>query len=324
MILSFKSFIIEVDIFWKDFLMKIDDLRKSRNVEDRRGQSSYGGGGRSGFSGGGLLLQLLLTRGNWKMKIIIILIMLVMGGASGLGSIFSPSSGMNAYQSSQITKQDVEVSDQEAEFMSKVLASTEDFWTASFKQEGLTYNPTTLVLFTDQVNTACGQGHASSGPFYCPADKKVYIDMSFYRELGTRYGASGDFAMAYVIAHEVGHHVQNELGTMSQFHRKRQTLSEKEANALTVRLELQADYYAGAWAKYVDGRGLLEVGDIEEAMTAAHAVGDDHLQEQAYGRVMPDSFTHGTSEQRKRWFDRGYRYGDIEHGDTFSLPASGL
>ncbi|RXS45744.1 neutral zinc metallopeptidase, partial [Streptococcus pyogenes] len=172
--------------------------------------------------------------------------------------------------------------------------------------------------------TACGRGQASSGPFYCPGDQKVYLDISFYNELSTKYGAKGDFAMAYVIAHEVGHHIQNELGIMDNYASARQGKSKAKANQLNVKLELQADYYAGAWANYVQGQGLLEKGDIEEAMAAAHAVGDDTLQEETYGRAVPDSFTHGTSKQRQRWFDRGYQYGDFEHGDTFSIPYSKL
>lgn len=302
--------------------MKIDKLRESKHIEDRRGQGHSSG---NGFSGGGLLLQLLLSRGSWKMKLVIILVLLVLGGFSGLGNLLNPTAPTtNSYQAGQVSNQGVDVSDAEAEFVSKVLASTEDFWTEQFSQRGMTYQQPTLVFYTGQTHTACGTGQASSGPFYCPVDKKIYLDMSFYRDLSTKYGASGDFAMAYVIAHEVGHHIQNELGTIEDYHQERQTLSEKEANALNVRLELQADYYAGAWAKYVGGQGLLEAGDVQEALNAAHAVGDDHLQEQAYGRSMPDSFTHGTSEQRKRWFDRGYDYGDLEHGDTFSLPASQL
>ena len=167
--------------------------------------------------------------------------------------------------------------------------------------------------------TGCGVGQASAGPFYCPTDKKIYLDMSFYKELTTKYKASGDFAMAYVIAHEVGHHVQNELGILGKYHRMQQGLSEKERNAISVRIELQADYLAGVWARSIQDRNLLDIGDIEEAMNAAHAVGDDTLQEQAYGYSVPDSFTHGTSEQRMRWFKRGYQYGDLQHGDKMCI-----
>ena len=299
--------------------MKIDDLEQSRHVEDRRGQSggSYGGspvGGGSGMMG--LLLQLLFSSGKGKWLIIAILAFSLLGGGVGLGDLL----GLNATQSNYETNYSPsEVSDEDAVFISKVFNSTEDFWTQEFKKEGRTYHAPTLVIYDQQTPTGgCGVGSASAGPFYCSGDNKVYIDLTFYQDLSQKYGASGDFAMAYVIAHEVGHHVQNELGIMDRYNNERRGLSEKAANALNVRLELQADYYAGAWAHYVEGQGLLEMGDIEEAMNAAHAVGDDTLQEEAYGKSVPDSFTHGTSAQRQKWFNRGYQYGDIQHGDTFS------
>ncbi|MGT2753423.1 KPN_02809 family neutral zinc metallopeptidase [Streptococcus ovis] len=299
--------------------MKIDDLEQSRHVEDRRGQSggSYGGspvGGGSGMMG--LLLQLLFSSGKGKWLIIAILAFSLLGGGVGLGDLL----GLNATQSNYETNYSPsEVSDEDAVFISKVFNSTEDFWTQEFKKEGRTYHAPTLVIYDQQTPTGgCGVGSASAGPFYCSGDNKVYIDLTFYQDLSQKYGASGDFAMAYVIAHEVGHHVQNELGIMDRYNKERRGLLEKAANALNVRLELQADYYAGAWAHYVEGQGLLEMGDIEEAMNAAHAVGDDTLQEEAYGKSVPDSFTHGTSAQRQKWFNRGYQYGDIQHGDTFS------
>ena len=296
--------------------MKLDDLKQSNRVEDRRGQSgpSFGGSGGNGM--GGLLLQLLLSRGKGKWIIIGILLLSFFVGGGQLGDLI----GLNSYQSSyEKNYTPSTVSDEDAIFISKVFASTEEFWTQEFEKEGLTYHPPTLVIYDQATETGgCGVGSASAGPFYCPADNKVYIDLTFYQELSTKYQAAGDFAMAYVIAHEVGHHVQNELGTMRSYQQKRQGLSEKAANALNVRLELQADYYAGAWANYVEGQGLLEVGDIQEALNAAHAVGDDTLQEAAYGTTVPDSFTHGTSEQRQKWFMRGYQYGDLRHGDTFS------
>ena len=296
--------------------MKLDDLKQSNRVEDRRGQSgpSFGGSGGNGM--GGLLLQLLLSRGKGKWIIIGILLLSFFVGGGQLGDLI----GLNSYQSSyEKNYTPSTVSDEDAVFISKVFASTEEFWTQEFEKEGLTYHPPTLVIYDQATETGgCGVGSASAGPFYCPADNKVYIDLTFYQELSTKYQAAGDFAMAYVIAHEVGHHVQNELGTMDTYNQKRQGLSEKAANALNVRLELQADYYAGAWANYVEGQGLLEVGDIQEALKAAHAVGDDTLQEAAYGTTVPDSFTHGTSEQRQKWFMRGYQYGDLRHGDTFS------
>ncbi|WP_161979662.1 KPN_02809 family neutral zinc metallopeptidase [Streptococcus sp. S784/96/1] len=303
--------------------MKIDDLRKSDNIRDQRGQRSSGGGLNMGGAGSNLLLHLLFSRTGWKTKIVLLVLLLFLGGGSGLGNILGGTS--SNYQSSQVRHSGTStVTDKDGEFISKVLASTEDYWHQEFKRNGLTYEAPKLVLYTDNTTTGCGAGSAKSGPFYCSADNTVYLDLSFYGDLKTKYGAPGDFAMAYVIAHEVGHHVQNQLGTMSEYASARRGLSEKEANKLNVRLELQADYYAGAWANYVDGQGLLDIGDIEEAMTAAHSVGDDHLQEQAYGRAMPDSFTHGTSEQRKRWFDRGYNYGDLQHGDTFSVNENSL
>ncbi|HFI0935731.1 TPA: neutral zinc metallopeptidase [Streptococcus suis] len=299
--------------------MKIDDLRKSSNIEDRRGQSSSGSSFSAGSSGGNLLLGLLFSRLGWKGKLIVLVALLAFGGMSNLGGLLSPSTSTNPYQSSQVTTTGTSVSDADAEFMSKVLGTTEDFWTREFANNGYTYDAPTLVFYTDQTQTGCGTGSAQAGPFYCSADRKIYIDTSFYQELSNKYNAAGDFAMAYVIAHEVGHHVQNELGTLGAYHQKRAQLSDKEGNALNVRLELQADYYAGAWAKYVEGQGLLDIGDIEEAMNAAHAVGDDTLQQEAYGRTVPDSFTHGTSAQRKKWFDLGYTHGDLAHGDTFSV-----
>jgi predicted metalloprotease len=177
------------------------------------------------------------------------------------------------------------------------------------------------VLFTDQVQSACGVAGASIGPFYCPGDEKVYIDLAFYEELRQRFNAPGDFAQAYVVAHEVGHHVQNLLGIMDRVNALQQRSREAEANQLSVRLELQADFFAGMFARYVQNQGMLDAGDIEEALEAASAVGDDRLQRQATGRVMPDSFTHGTSEQRLRWFRRGYETGDMRQGDTFSTPS---
>lgn len=296
--------------------MKIDDLRQSNHIEDRRGQESYRTS--QGSLGSGALLSILLSRGSWKTKLVLIILLLALGGGGSLSGIFTGNHSQ-PYQSSQITRQkNTSVTDADATFVSKVLGSTEDFWSKEFQKEGLgDYQEPELVFYSNQTSTACGLGQASSGPFYCPADKKIYLDLSFYDELSSRYGAKGDFALAYVIAHEVGHHVQNELGTMAQYNKARQGKSAAQANQLNVRLELQADYYAGVWAKYVQNQGLLEKGDVQEAMQAAHAVGDDTLQERAYGRTVPDSFTHGTSEQRQRWFDKGYRYGDISHGTTF-------
>jgi predicted metalloprotease len=204
------------------------------------------------------------------------------------------------------------------QFVGVVLAETEDAWGDIFRQAGKQYRKPTLVLFTDQVDTGCGGAGAAVGPFYCPADEKLYIDLSFFHELRTRFRAPGDFAIAYVVAHEVGHHVQKLLGTSDRVNAARRYQSEEGANGMSVRLELQADFYAGVWAHYARNRGIVEPGDIEEALGAASAVGDDRLQRQGQGYVVPDSFTHGTSEQRLRWFRGGFETGDVRRGDTFN------
>ena len=209
------------------------------------------------------------------------------------------------------------------EFSRRVLGTTEDVWHKQFlAQTGEQYRDPTLVLFSGQVESACGYASAAVGPFYCPGDEKLYLDLSFMDELGQRFGAAGDFAQAYVIAHEVGHHIQKQLGVSEQVDAMRQRLSEKDFNKLSVRMELQADFYAGVWAHYVDkSLQLVEPGDVEEALNAATAIGDDTLQQEMQGRVVPDSFTHGTSEQRMRWFKRGYDTGDMSKGDTFSAKS---
>jgi predicted metalloprotease len=202
-----------------------------------------------------------------------------------------------------------------------VLADTEDVWREQFQRMGKQYHDPTMVLFTDSVQTACGGASSAVGPFYCPGDQKVYLDLSFFRELRQRFGAPGDFAQAYVIAHEVGHHVQDELGITQRVDAMRRRMSPSQANALSVRVELQADFFAGVWAHYEQNKGYLEKGDVEEALRAASAIGDDTLQRESQGYVVPDSFTHGTSEQRVRWFRKGYETGDIRQGDTFSAPS---
>ncbi len=209
-----------------------------------------------------------------------------------------------------------------AMFVSVVLADTEEVWAQIFENSGQTYRQPKLVLFSGQVQSACGMASAASGPFYCPGDEKVYIDLSFCNELKNRLGAPGDFAIAYVIAHEVGHHVQNLLGVLGDVQQQRQRMPEVEANKLTVKLELQADFYAGIWAYHAQRKfDILEPGDIEEALGAASAVGDDHLQMQSQGRVVPDAFTHGTSAQRMKWFKKGWDTGDPGAGDTFGRGA---
>jgi predicted metalloprotease len=203
------------------------------------------------------------------------------------------------------------------QFVSVVLAETEDVWTDLFRQMGRQYRKPTLVLFNDRVSSACGGASAAMGPFYCPGDEKLYLDLSFFSELRSRFRAPGDFAQAYVIAHEVGHHVQNQLGTMDQVSSLQGRVGKEQANELSVRLELQADFLSGVWAHHAQKRGVLEAGDIEEALGAASAVGDDRLQKETQGFIVPDSFTHGTSEQRIRWFRRGFETGDVRQADTF-------
>jgi predicted metalloprotease len=212
--------------------------------------------------------------------------------------------------------------DEQAEFVSVILADTEDVWAERFQAMGNRYQPPTLVLFSDAVQSACGYAQAAVGPFYCPGDRKVYLDLAFFRDLDQRHGAPGDFAQAYVIAHEVGHHIQTLLGISARVHQQRQALSQVEANALSVRQELQADCFAGVWAHYADhARDLLEEGDIEEGLRAASAVGDDTLQRRAQGRIQPETWTHGSAAQRVRWFRRGYEQGRIEACDTFSARS---
>ena len=271
--------------------------RRSTNVEDRRG----GGGGM--VVGGGL--------GTIVLAIIVILLggdpsdLLRQSASTGSGPIPSGQGGG---------------SDELVDFVSVVLGDTEDTWHQIYQEHGATYQEPTLVLFNGVVQSACGQAQSAMGPFYCPADQKVYIDLSFYNDLRNRHGAPGDFAQAYVIAHEVGHHVQNLMGTSGEVQRAKQQVSEVQANQLSVRLELQADCYAGVWANRAQrARNILEEGDVEEALVAASAIGDDRLQSQFQGRVVPDSFTHGASEQRVRWFTKGIQTGEISQCDTFAV-----
>jgi uncharacterized protein len=278
--------------------MRWREGRQSDNVEDRRGMG--GKGLAVGGIGSVVILIVALLLGVDPRKI------LDGGGGSG------PGTGTQATRSVNPEEEELKA------FSSSVLANTEDVWGEIFRRNGQQYRPPKLVLFTDRVQSPCGLSSAAVGPFYCPGDQKVYIDLSFFRELQARFRAPGDFAQAYVIAHEVGHHLQNLMGTMDKVDSMRGRLSERENNALSVRLELQADFYAGVWAHYAQRKGQLESGDIEEALNAATAIGDDRLQKEGQGYVVPDSFTHGTSEQRMRWFRRGLETGDIRQGDTFN------
>jgi len=271
--------------------------RQSSNVEDRR------------FSGKGIAV------GGGLVGIVIVIVNLLFGG--------DPSVVLdqlqNTSQQQQLTPEEEAADNERAEFVKVVLAETEDVWHNLFKSSGKTYAEPTLVLYRNVVESGCGNAGAASGPFYCPADQKLYIDLSFYEELQDRFKAPGDFAMAYVIAHEVGHHVQNLLGMTEKMDRLRQQLSEKEYNTYSVKLELQADFYSGVWAYHTQKmKNILETGDLDEAINAAQAVGDDRLQKESQGYVVPDAFTHGTSEQRAFWFKKGYQTGDIRQGDTFN------
>lgn len=297
--------------------MRWQDKRRSSNVDDRRGLSS------SGAAGGGGIVALAFRFLPFLLRSKIGRIVLGIGvagffGAQYLGINLMPLLGQSTGQSSSQPAKLTPSEQQLGDFVSVVLADTEETWNTQLPKYGNTYKEPTLVLFTGQVNSACGQASAAIGPFYCPGDEKLYIDLSFYQDLKTKLGAPGDFAQAYVIAHEVGHHIQNLLGTNDKMRRAQQGLSKADANKLSVKLELQADCYAGVWGYYAKTqRQMLEEGDLNEALVAASAIGDDRLQKQATGQVTPDSFTHGTSAQRVKWFEQGFNTGDMATCNTF-------
>ena len=288
--------------------MKLDGRRMSSNVEDRRGLTT---GGKAGLGIGGVLLVAIIT--------------FVMGG--DLGDVISNVQSTGGIGIEQTSTQTGSAEYEElATFSKQILASTEDVWSAYFSRNGLgTYRNPTLVLYSDATATACGTGQAAMGPFYCSGDQKLYIDLSFFATMRQQLGADGDFAYAYVIAHEVGHHVQNLLGTLGQAHSQMNRMSKTDANRLSVRLELQADFYAGVWAHYENTMfDSIEDGDLEEAIRCASVIGDDYLQKKAQGYAVEESFTHGTAAQRMRWLKKGMNTGDIRQGDTFSLRDSEL
>ncbi len=287
--------------------MKLDGRRESSHVEDRRGMSTKS---KAGLGIGGTLIVVVLA--------------LLFGGNPS--QVLQQVAGSGSQVVTENTNREFSAEEQElATFASQIFAGTEDVWTSIFRQMGRTYEPPTLVLYSGAVSSGCGNATSESGPFYCSADQKVYIDLDFFMNMKQTLGADGDFAYAYVIAHEVGHHVQYLLGTLNQAHQQMAQSSEKISNQISVRLELQADFYAGVWA-YNDNKmfGSLEEGDIQEALDAASKIGDDYLQKKARGYSIPESFNHGTSAQRYKWLKKGLTTGDIRNGDTFSPAYASL
>ena len=288
--------------------MKLEGRRESTNVEDRRGKRTVAAAGGIGL--GGLIIYLIVS--------------LMGGDASAVMEQMQQQGASTEYvDEKDYSEVDVEL----MTFCKRILAGTEDVWDREFKKMGRTYEPPKMVIFSDAVNSGCGNATSASGPFYCSADETVYLDLEFFKSMKSQIGADGDFAYAYVIAHEVGHHVQNQLGILGQVHQQMSQYGQnsQQSNQLSVRLELQADFFAGVWA-YNDNKlfGSLEDGDIEEALNAAAKIGDDYLQKQAYGRTMPETFNHGTSAQRSRWLKKGLTTGDVSQGDTFSPSYSQL
>ena len=300
--------------------MKLDGRRMSDNVNDRRGEGMNMAGG-----GLGLLRLLAILPGGIKTKLIglvaVVALVVATQGTSGLSGLLGVSAGQQEQTEYQGTREEQKL----YKFSAQILAGTEDVWTELFKQMGKRYVPPKMVIFKDAVQSGCGNATSSTGPFYCSADQTVYIDLSFFMNMKRQIGADGDFAYAYVIAHEVGHHVQYLLGDLDRAHEAMASVGEKESNRLSVRLELQADFYAGIWA-YHDNRifGSLEDGDIDEGLEAARKIGDDYLQKKARGYTVPDSFNHGTSEQRSRWLKRVAHSGDLSLGDTFTPEYQNL
>ena len=294
--------------------MRLDGRRESSNVEDRRGMS---GGAKAGLGIGGIIMVALMA---WIMGQDPVSAVMQEVQNGGLGSLTGTNTEVTENQR-EFTQEEQEL----AKFSTQILAGTEDVWTEIFKQNGAQYQVPKMVLYTGGVQTACGQGSAQMGPFYCSGDQKLYIDLSFFTTMKKSLGADGDFAYAYVIAHEVGHHVEYLTGTLQKVHQQMSKLPEAEANKLSVRLELLADFYAGVWAHHDNKRfGSLEDGDIEEAIQCAQVIGDDYLQKKARGYAVPESFNHGTSKQRMKWFKLGLETGDITKGNTFQCSDAEL
>ncbi|MFK0162445.1 neutral zinc metallopeptidase [Rhizobium sp. NPDC090279] len=299
--------------------------RQSDNIEDERGSSPMGGGGGGGFrfpgggiGGGGLSFRTIIV-------LIVIFLILRAMGVDVMGLLQQTGmleGGGSGYQQSTSTGNNGQpANDEMKQFVATVLGDTEDTWTGIFKSMGQTYTDPKLVLFSGSFPSACGQASAATGPFYCPSDQKIYLDMAFFKQMKDQFGASGDFAQAYVIAHEVGHHVQDLLGILPKFNQARRNMSEVDANKMSVRIELQADCFAGIWGKFTQQKGILQAGDLEEALNAAQQIGDDTLQKRSQGYVVPDSFNHGTSAQRVKWFKQGFDSGKLSDCDTLNNPV---
>ncbi|WP_417425495.1 neutral zinc metallopeptidase [Hoeflea sp.] len=305
--------------------------RQSDNIEDRRGRAPRSGNpfGRGGnpFGRGGIKLpgggMRRASGGGIKTIIILAVVFFVLKfmGIDPLQILAGGNPGASVGGQSSTQQVSPARQDEMTQFVATVLAETEDVWNGVMKSQGESYREPTLVLFSGSVQSACGNASAASGPFYCPGDEKVYIDLTFYDELAQRFKASGDFAQAYVLAHEVGHHVQNLIGVLPKFNQMRQSMSQTEQNRMSIRVELQADCFAGIWGHYTAQKGILERGDLEEALNAAQQIGDDTLQRRTQGYVVPESFNHGTSAQRKEWFARGFESGRLEACDTFNNPV---
>lgn len=296
--------------------------RQSDNIEDRRSAGTGGFGGGDPF-GGGRRVRIPIGRGGGGLGIGSIVLILIVCWFLGINPLTLLDGGMGGtnFQTESNQQASTPQNDEMTAFVRTVLAETEDTWTGIFKANGRTYEEPRMVLFSGATQSACGSASAATGPFYCPGDRKVYLDTDFFRQLDQQFGASGDFAEAYVIAHEVGHHVQNLLGILPKFNQMRQSMSETDANRMSARVELQADCFAGVWGKFTQQKGILDAGDLEEALNAAQQIGDDTLQKRTQGYVVPDSFNHGTSAQRVKWFKQGFDSGKLTDCDTLNNPV---
>jgi hypothetical protein len=304
--------------------MDLNNLRETSNFDDRRGEGGgFGGGPRWGGGFGGFPIGLPIRGGGMGFIGFILLLLLFGNGGGGLLSsvLGGGSDNIGSDYSQQTTQADHHDNDPQLDFSRKIVASTEDVWTPIMQARGVTFTPAVITFYTTETPTACGDGQASAGPFYCPADKRIYLDLSFFDQLSSQFGAPGDFARAYVIAHEYGHHIQNLIGTMDKEEAALQGDSAKGPTGASVRLELQADCYAGVWANHAQQTLQITQSDIEGGLKAAAAVGDDTLEKEQQGYVVPDSFTHGTSAQRMRWFSKGFAHGDMDDCDTFGATT---